>query len=923
MLKKLSHPRSLVIVLLLPLLVLGIGMWALTGRVDAVEQVPAAVVNLDDGATMEVDGEEQEVPLGRQLAGGLTQPDTVDNDGEDPDDPGFDWQLTTEDDAEDGLQDGSYSAVIIIPEDFSENLASIGSTDAAKAQVEVFTNDASGALDSLIGESVAQAAANTMGGQFTEQYLDQLYVGFNDMQENFSDVADGAGDLADGSDQLAGGLSDTADGAGDLADGSEELADGSQELAAGTPELADGADQLASGVGEFSGGLNGLADGVDGVADGVGGLSDGLGQLSEGADGLSGGISQLDEGINGDGSGENPGLVGGASQLAGGLSGDGTEENPGLVGGTEELAGGAEEYASGVGDYAGGVKTGYQGLRNGTGDQPGLPDGARRIADGVDEYAGGVSDYADGVQDLSDALGAPLSDQQPPEIQSMEDAMAAVEQACSEPAPQPDPDNPEETPPDPCRESTELLVGYAQAADEGLNGDGSQENPGLVDSGQQLKDGADGISEGAYQYADGVEQGLEQTFVGEGRTSDNPTQESLLGGARALSDGAGGVAEGNREMADQMPALADGANELAGGIEELGSGVPELADGADQLADGVDESAEGAGQLADGADQLADGARQSADGAGSLSSGADELAGGTQQLAEGTQGIADGQSGLAEGTRGLADGTDQLADAGSELSDGTGDLASGLDDAAEGIPTYDKSERDRMSAQASQPIDTFNHRDNEADGASTATFPFVASLALWLGAFASFLLLPALSKKLLASAVPMWLVVLRSMVPGLLIGLIQTVAVLATLTAIGIAPISPLAVGLVSLLGAAMFVAFHQALLTVFGERVGRIASIVLMVLQVVILAGILPMQTAPQLLQDVGGYMPLTVVSQGLVHASLGGTLTSTSTTLLGILAWLVGSVVVTLVFSRGARTVKPSRGGVKVSTRTQPVST
>src|SRR5699024_10577244 len=179
------------------------------------------------------------------------------------------------------------------------------------------------------------------------------------------------------------------------------------------------------------------------------------------------------------------------------------------------------------------------------------------------------------------------------------------------------------------------------------------------------------------------------------------------------------------------------------------------------------------------------------------------------------------------------------------------------------------------------------------------TFPFVTGLALWLGAFGTFLLLPALRRRLLDRALPMWQVVLRSLAPALLIAVVQTVEVRAVLTAIGIAPVSPLAVGAVTLAGAVMFAALHQGLLTVLGARVGRRASI----LRMVTLVGIVPVETAPQLLQSLSALMPLSIVTQGLVHAALGGTLVSTGSTLLAILAWAAVSLVLTLVASRRAR--------------------
>src|SRR5699024_4669289 len=163
--KSLSHPRTLIAVLVLPLLVVGLGMWALSGRVDRLDTVPAAVVNLDEGAEIEnADGETQTVPFGRLLAGALTQPGTVEGE-QTPSTTGFDWQLTSEDDAEQGLADGTYSAVVVIPEDFSEHLATIGTPEASQAILEVTTNDASGQINALVGTAVAEASASTVGGQ--------------------------------------------------------------------------------------------------------------------------------------------------------------------------------------------------------------------------------------------------------------------------------------------------------------------------------------------------------------------------------------------------------------------------------------------------------------------------------------------------------------------------------------------------------------------------------------------------------------------------------------------------------------------------------------------------------------------------------------------------------------------------------------
>ena len=367
---RLKHPRTLIVVLLLPLLVAGIGLWALSGRVDRLDAVPAAVVNLDEGAEVtDADGETQEVPFGRLLAGSLTQPGTVD-DSDAPETTGFDWQLTSEDDAEEGLTDGTYSAVVVIPKDFSEKLATIGSPEAAQAILEVTTNDASGQINALVGTAVADASSSTMGGQMAEQYLDGLYLGFNDLHDGFSGAADGAEELDDGASDLADGTSGLADGSRELADGTQQAAEGSREFSGGVWSLADGSRQTADGTRELANGLDELATGAEGLADGAGELRTGM------------------SGRDGD-----PGLLDGVDQLAAGVEGDGTEQNPGLVAGADQLATGAEDYAGGVAQ-AGDVVSG-----DGTAENPGLVTTAQGVADGTAELGQGAQQAADGLMD--------------------------------------------------------------------------------------------------------------------------------------------------------------------------------------------------------------------------------------------------------------------------------------------------------------------------------------------------------------------------------------------------------------------------------------------------------------------------------------------------------------------------------------------
>ncbi len=929
---RIRHPRTLIVVLLLPLLVAGIGMWALTGRVDRFETVPAAVVNLDKGTEMTVEGKKQFVPFGRLLAGGLTQPSTSTQEGM-PDTAGFDWRLTDQDDATEGLQDGSYAAVVVIPENFSEDLATLGTENARQATVQVHTNDASGQLNTLVAAAVGEVSTTAMGTQLTQQYLDGIYVGFADMKKSLGDAADGARQLSDGADQLSTGVGELSTGAGQLADGAQQGADGAGKLADGAHQLSGGISATAEGSRGLSTGLAQLATGTDGVAGGARQLSTGTAALATGATASAGGTRELANGLdelavgaeqtaggthklaNGldelatgsqelatgakklsdglRGTEEQPGLLAGIDLIRAAVEGNGTPENPGLVAGTKTLADGMNAYAASL-------DKGYTAIRDGDGSaqNPGLVPTSRKVADSTAELraklAGdgsaenpGLSSAADSVHDGACAAAA----------RHPEDAdLAAL-----------------------CNQSA-TLQGYASTVKTALDGDGTAGNRGLVADSRAVSeqtgaaldlffrgDGTatnPGVIGTAHALADGAEE-LHKASprIVEGIVKLHDGVHQFAGGVDQLSDGAGKIAEGARSSATGAEDLAKGMDGIAGGVRESAGGAHALAGGLDVLAGGAQAASGGATQLSQGANQLSAGAHASADGATQLSNGLTQLEGGAGTLAEGSDALADGNRQLADGTRELADGTVQLKDGSGELATGSNELATGLAEGAEQVPTYTEEERARMKTVGAHPVTSFLDRQNAADGAATATFPFVTALALWLGAFAAFLLLPALSHRLINRSMPMWLVVLRSLLPFLGIALVQSILVLGVITALGIAPVSPLSVGVITLAGGAMFAAFHQALLAVLGDRIGRIASIVVMVLQVVALVGIVPVQTAPPVLQWLSGLMPLSLVTEGLVHAALGGSLVSTSGVLGEILIWALGSLAVTVIASRGAR--------------------
>jgi putative membrane protein len=244
----------------------------------------AAIVNLDQPVT--VAG--QYLPLGRQMAAELVA-------GGGRDQSTYDWVVTDAEDAQAGLDSGSYVARVTIGADFSAAATSFsGAPDQARrATVQVTTSPRAGAFTEPVAQAVVEAAARSLAGQLVSTYLDNIYIGFTTMHDQMSQAVDAAGALVDGAGQAAAGanalqlgLVQAATGARSLADGVGQYVSGAAELARATSQVSQGADQLADGSAQ-------LADATGQLATGAAQLDTGLGQLSAGLDQLSAALDFL------------------------------------------------------------------------------------------------------------------------------------------------------------------------------------------------------------------------------------------------------------------------------------------------------------------------------------------------------------------------------------------------------------------------------------------------------------------------------------------------------------------------------------------------------------------------------------------------------------------------------------------------------
>lgn len=259
---------------LVPLLVAGGFLWAGVNSDNRLHTVQAAIVNLDEAVTL--DG--QYTPLGRQLSANLVDSDRTEN---------LTWVLDSEQNAREGLDNGSYAAMVIIPKNFSKAATSFATEDAADAEqadIEVVTSPVAGVADATLGKVVANEAATMLNSTLTESYLDQIYIGFNEMGDQYITMADGADQLATGASALADGVGQAADGSKQLATGNRQLADGLGQMATKTATMPKSIRKLANGVGDYVDGVNTM---VDESVKGQQTIISTVSQLEDGADSMA------------------------------------------------------------------------------------------------------------------------------------------------------------------------------------------------------------------------------------------------------------------------------------------------------------------------------------------------------------------------------------------------------------------------------------------------------------------------------------------------------------------------------------------------------------------------------------------------------------------------------------------------------------
>ncbi|MGQ7787928.1 YhgE/Pip family protein [Nesterenkonia sp. K-15-9-6] len=475
---------------LVPVLYAGIYLYANWDPYENLEGVDAALVNLDEGA--DFDGEHR--TIGDDVAEELI------------DDASFGWEeVNSREAAEAGVASGKHQFALIIPEDFSEALASPSSFESAdQAILDITTNEANNYLLSNIVSVLASEIHESVSSEVGQETADAMLTGFGQIHRQLVDAADGAAQLHDGAGGLRDGISELHDGSVDLADGAGDLDDGVDELALGLGELSEGSEQLSDGAGQLSTGASELYTGMSELQEGADAVDTAAGQLSDGASELNTGISTLHDG---------------AEQVA-----DGNEALSAASHEASDIISEFEASAEGRVDQA------VQDLLDaGVIEQEQVEEAHEALGSVAED-----SELLTRAQEARSQLG---------EAQENIDALATGSREVADGA-------------------SELLTGSSALADGAA--ELSASTPDLSDGVGTARDGALQLSSGAADLSDGADeahQGVGQLITGTGELNEGAT--ALSDGAIALRDGLAEASDGSVELTDGAQELAEGLDDGA------------------------------------------------------------------------------------------------------------------------------------------------------------------------------------------------------------------------------------------------------------------------------------------------------------------------------------------------------------------------
>lgn len=390
---------SLAAVIVLPLVYGFLYLWAFWDPYGALKKLPVAVVNLDQGGTQKGEA----YSLGDRLVTNLKQNQALE------------WHFVSLAEAETGLTQKNYYAVLTIPENFSQNVLSAETESPQMAQLSLKSREASNFMAAKFSESATIRLVAEINREVEGEYWHNVFVSLREISQKLGDAHDGAtqlGDglakLADGQKQLGTGIKTALDGDRELGKGLTTAKDGSHTLLAGIKEIQEGQNKLGTGLGALQVGLVTLKGNVPVLQSSMSQIQTGIQANQAGVDQARSLLQdpvniELVKAILGQVSGGLAQVSGGAASVSAGLN-QVSVGVAGLTAGSAEAVSGNRRLADGLTTAVAGADKLAAGLDSLDSGNRQLESGLTKLSDGSGELLAGIDTLKEGNETLSSEL---------------------------------------------------------------------------------------------------------------------------------------------------------------------------------------------------------------------------------------------------------------------------------------------------------------------------------------------------------------------------------------------------------------------------------------------------------------------------------------------------------------------------------------
>lgn len=244
---------SMLVISFIPIMYSGFFLGSIWDPYGQTKNLPVALVNEDRGAVLS----------GQTLnVGQAVQQKLKDNHD-------LGWEFVSKKQASSGVESGHFYAVVEIPSDFSEKVASITGSQPQQAVINFTTTPAKNYIGSLVSNQAAERVKSSVSEQVTKAYAKGVLESIDKLGVGLESAANGTAQLHSGLAQFHGGVQVYTGGVNQLAVGQQSLADGLVQLNGGAQQLQTALRKMSNGlpsesqVAQLTSGVKQLQTGID------------------------------------------------------------------------------------------------------------------------------------------------------------------------------------------------------------------------------------------------------------------------------------------------------------------------------------------------------------------------------------------------------------------------------------------------------------------------------------------------------------------------------------------------------------------------------------------------------------------------------------------------------------------------------------